>query len=289
MGKKMKNLLLQVRIENKGLNLIKNKLLSLFSSCDEGKKKELCNILSEKSIKLFDESRNMLKNSLMIQSSESTLLSLQQVSIPNRVLNVIFDRGTQFSPDIQVNFGFFFDKDGNNLIKSFDEKHRLNPFTVDSDQFYYKLMSKNPQNTLKYKFAVIPLSTGVVLGKWIAEFLFKNTLNDINCSDILNLFESSLKYIFCSKVPTQQKQSMFLLLSNLVNELRKQGDIGYNYLESLPWKKIDKLKQELIALVETEKNRDVIHSTYVQSLMEFLVAVKLHQSQLNALKSKGKK
>jgi len=121
------------------------------------------------------------------------------------------------------------------------------------------------------------------LARWIIEFLSCHGL-DFH-PDLEKLFNVCLDYLYQSKAPSPLQETVFGVLSHLIHHLRNRDEkIKY----AVPHKRLNKLKLEMISLYDTEKKRSTLYSGYLQSLTDFLAAVKLHRLQ-NSPRKKDKK
>jgi hypothetical protein len=190
-----------------------------------------------------------------------------------RSVIVLFDRSCFLPPNSQASLEFYYDEGCVSSIKCYTEKSKFLPLVVHSNQFWFKLSCSAAQrNNAKYKLEVVPISPNLSLAFWIIDFILENSIKFVQDVGALctALYSSALDYIYCTKAPSAVKESAFYLLGRIIAVFTSASGT-----KRLPFESLTKLKEEMIALYDTESKREgSIFSTYLQSLVELMMTVR---------------
>jgi hypothetical protein len=93
-------------------------------------------------------------------------------------------------------------------------------------------------------------------------------------------------YLYRDKVPSSLKEAIANLISRIIYKLRAI-DNGAEILASLDFKRLRNIRQEMAVLFDTEKKRNNLYSSYLQTLIDLVIAEKM-QSLQRGIKKKPK-
>jgi hypothetical protein len=192
-----------------------------------------------------------------------------------RCLYLVFDRSTFFPAGSQAKLQLYYDEECTQLIHCYAEKGPFYPLLVTANRLYVKLSCKSQAAQCKYKIYALPIGPDFALARWLIEFLLLHTVP--LQSDLTLLFNGCIDFIYRSKSPSVFKEALFLLVAEMIHRLRETGESGRAVLKQLPLARLYKLKQELIAQHETERKRGTLFSSYLQCLLELVVAYRLYE------------
>eukprot|EP00029_Vermamoeba_vermiformis_P008050 TRINITY_DN365_c0_g1_i7.p1 TRINITY_DN365_c0_g1~~TRINITY_DN365_c0_g1_i7.p1 ORF type:complete len:4455 (+),score=2004.27 TRINITY_DN365_c0_g1_i7:138-13502(+) len=192
-----------------------------------------------------------------------------------RCLYLVFDRSTFFPAGSQAKLQLYYDEECTQLIHSYAEKGPFYPLLVTANRLYVKLSCKSQAAQCKYKMYALPIGPDFALARWLIEFLLLHTIP--LQSDLTALFNGCVDFMYRSKSPSVFKEALFLLVAEMIHRLRETGESGRAVLKQLPLARLYKLKQELTAQHETERKRGTLFSSYLQCLLELVVAYRLYE------------
>lgn len=157
---------------------------------------------------------------------------------------------------------------------------------------------------IEYRVTIVPVSSDIALGRWIAEFLtFSITNGPLHVPlDFNPLLNALLDFLYVTPVPSILKESVMALFARIVHDLRRRARGQANKLcqlvdpigEPLDLSRTNMLKKEMIALYDSEKRsansndsnstkrRGALFSTYLHSLVELMISVRLYDIEKNA-------
>lgn len=157
---------------------------------------------------------------------------------------------------------------------------------------------------LEYRATVVPVSSDFALGRWIAEFLaFSVTNGPLHVPlDFMPLINTLLDFLYVTHVPTILKESVMALFARIVHELRRRSRGQAHKLcqlvdpigQPLDLSRTMMLKKEMIALYDNErrsagntdnssvKKRGAPFTTYLHSLIELMISVRLYDIEKTA-------
>ncbi len=209
-------------------------------------------------------------------AAESQEQPTQKVHVEGaRSLYLVFDRSTFFPAGSQAKLQLYYDEECTQLIHSYAEKGPFYPLLVTANRLYVKLSCKSQAAQCKYKIYVLPIGPDFALARWLIEFLLLHTVP--LQSDLTALFNGCIDFMYRSKSPSVFKEALFLLVAEMIHRLRETGESGRAVLKQLPLARLYKLKQELTAQHETERKRGTLFSSYLQCLLELVVAYRLYE------------
>eukprot|EP01125_Pyxidicula_operculata_P017974 TRINITY_DN635_c0_g1_i7.p1 TRINITY_DN635_c0_g1~~TRINITY_DN635_c0_g1_i7.p1 ORF type:complete len:2560 (+),score=862.47 TRINITY_DN635_c0_g1_i7:2323-10002(+) len=269
--------------------MLNTKLEELCSKCDQEQQSSLYELLLNDCINSFNDARSVVsKLSTSISSDPNEFGNPVKVELEGvHSIIVIFDRGVHLPQDINVQLGFYYDKNCKQSIKLFGDKSFLTPFVIPSNCFYHRITSRHNQNSssCKYKFSIVPVSLRFSIGRWLTEFLIRSKAIMESETNVVKIFNTLLDFNYSNKIPSVLKEITFSLLTSIIHKLCKMGKVGRRILGSLPWLRIEKMREEMTILQDGESRRGTLFSSYTQSLVNFMIACKiqhLHRSSHNS-------
>eukprot|EP01114_Cavostelium_apophysatum_P001689 TRINITY_DN1146_c0_g1_i2.p1 TRINITY_DN1146_c0_g1~~TRINITY_DN1146_c0_g1_i2.p1 ORF type:complete len:4271 (-),score=1642.72 TRINITY_DN1146_c0_g1_i2:54-12866(-) len=257
---------------------LKQRLLELYDS-QSGKAVDLTDILAKEITKLVGAASALEVSATVTVASSKPPATTENVKVDGaRSLVVLFDRTGTFLPsNSQASLSLYADEGCTQLIRSYGEKSKYSPAVISSNQFYVRLecQSQVHRNNCKYKFTVVPVHADLALAFWLFRFVLKNSLRKY-VSDITalctTLFNAAVDFVYRTKAPTILKQSAFYMIAELIAVWK---DRAPQEARRLPLERLAKLKDEMVALYDFEKKKEnSLHSAYLQSLIELMVAVR---------------
>lgn len=256
------------------LRVFRQRLLALFES---GNVELLTQQLLEDTVKYWESCTQLdHKATTVVTSTKPPPVAPEHVRVEGaRSLLVIFDRaGTSIPSNSQGSISFYADEGCTNLLSTYVEKGRFIPFSAPSSELWVKVNCAVPthRNNIKYKFSVVPLHPSLGIAFWLAEFLLRPAFKFIPNFPLVckSLFNVMVDYIYTTSAPSLLKESIFYLIGEII-----QASKGFPPDQRLPLVRLMKLRDELVGLYEVEKNRDTLLSSYIQSLTELMVVVKV--------------
>eukprot|EP01122_Echinamoeba_exundans_P001572 TRINITY_DN115_c0_g1_i2.p1 TRINITY_DN115_c0_g1~~TRINITY_DN115_c0_g1_i2.p1 ORF type:complete len:3572 (-),score=989.42 TRINITY_DN115_c0_g1_i2:58-10773(-) len=265
----------------KGMDVIRERLAT---TAVGSSRTELTTTLISEACSLLDKSARLAaKSSLVVNSLSHVAMpsGAWMVEIANaRAIVVQFDRGGT-NVFAGTRLSFYWDEDCTDLIKSFPEKSPLMPLAVPSSKFFVRIEGKKDREKSKFKFFAVPVSTDASLARWLVEYSLET--NDLIAPDHgTKIFDAIVDFLYRSQSPSALKQSLMHLLARMLLRLRRRGA---DIISADGFKRLSKLKAEMIHLHDTEKRRaDKPFSSYLQTLVELNVAVRMYELDMKSAK-----
>lgn len=205
------------------------------------------------------------------------------------------------------------DAAGTNVIRAFTNKTQMHTLTHSGSRMWVSVEnassvsgSANSRDLVKYRLTVSPLTPSFGLAMWMSDFLLQScksnasSSSDDSVSDeankrtetiLVSVFNALVTYAYSCEFPTPMKEEVFSMLARVV-----RAATAASPTVSLPWKRLLRLKEEMVNLQGQDKKRQNLVPSYLQNLVEVmttahepLVQIAAEESKQEAEAAKGNK
>jgi hypothetical protein len=277
----------QAQIYEGGMEVFKEKLKNLYGTLSSVEEvNSLTNVIQEACTNSLVDAMKLHKKATAMELDKTKIGTAVPFEIKGASsLLIIFDRSCAFPPNSSAELSLFSNEQCTDLIKSITDLRALTPLVVPFSKIWIRFSAKSEQSACKYKFLAVPLSASFPMARWTFEFLLNYCLDtDV---DLTTLFQICLDFVYSCPAPAVTKEAIYILLSQTIYRLRRRPDKA-KALAHFPFERLDKLSQEVQHLHDFETRQGSLLSSYLQSLIDFVVACKVYTAPRKELRRKHK-